>query len=571
MRARFAGLALLSLLVSATSPATATKLRVKGGAVIEARLIAQQDGFELRGTVTDDAGRALGPTHVRLRLLAQAQGPAIPLSQPVVCAPTPEVRRASGAQSGPDGYLIGTNGAGAFCVRLHAHAPGTLELAVESTRNYDGAETRLEIDDSKRSLLLQFVPEPRSLALAQPSHTLTVDTRVQPSSPELGEPIELTLLIAGRSPGEQARVLTTARTTPGELASFVVSSQELGPPGPAVLTARYPGSPTLAPSQRQVVIERTALVSLVAPQNLPRVDPGDGFELEVEVKSATGHAPPGAVEALIGDETVGTAPVVQGRARLVAEFEAGSATRIPVRLRYLPGAPWWVAERDLHLTLEVAPPSPWRRLFWAFTALALAWWVIRGWRRPARVERHAPPSETLPSGRASVDVVEAGAERSGWRGRVVDAHEGGAVARARVTILIPAFAGTGVATGSTTDDDGHFQLTHVDGAPSEGAVLEVAAPWHATLRRPVPPAGQLVIQLVSRRRALLDALVAWARRRGRPWSDAVEPTPAQVIALARDRSDTATEQWARAVEHAAFGPEPPDEQRDQEIRSREPS
>jgi hypothetical protein len=56
---------------------------------------------------------------------------------------------------------------------------------------------------------------------------------------------------------------------------------------------------------------------------------------------------------------------------------------------------------------------------------------------------------------------------------------------------------------------------------------------------------------VLRRRALLERLVDWARRRGRPYDAKPEPTPGHVRRAAG--SEFSVARWADAVERAAYG------------------
>jgi hypothetical protein len=165
-------------------------------------------------------------------------------------------------------------------------------------------------------------------------------------------------------------------------------------------------------------------------------------------------------------------------------------------------------------------------------------------------------------------VVELGPVRSGWKGRVLDAHEGTPIEAARISVLIPAFGGDGCATSGVTDEQGHFELDHVE--RTEGARLEVTARWHSTLVKPLPPPGLITVNLLSRRRALLGRLVDWALRAGRPWTQPGDPTPGHVARVARARHAQDVEGWAESVENAAFGPEPPDADVEQEVREREP-
>jgi len=108
-----------------------------------------------------------------------------------------------------------------------------------------------------------------------------------------------------------------------------------------------------------------------------------------------------------------------------------------------------------------------------------------------------------------------------------------------------------------TSTDGGFQI---EGAsfPADSRV-EVTAPFHSTLVAALPGPGVIELSLISRRRALLERLVRWAERRGKPWMKALgEPTPAHIAEVAAQESEPQVERWARGLEHLAFGPNPPD-------------
>ena len=159
----------------------------------------------------------------------------------------------------------------------------------------------------------------------------------------------------------------------------------------------------------------------------------------------------------------------------------------------------------------------------------------------------------------------------GWVGLVVDAHEGTPLPNATVRLRQPSFRGPAQPSAlvTVTDTAGRFSLLTEGRAPAEGSLIEIHAPHHAVLTRPLPPPGELRVALVARRRALLDRLVAWARHRGPPWWTRAEPTPAQIAKNARARGATPTALWADAIEKAAFGPDPPDET--QEVELAEPN
>jgi hypothetical protein len=446
---------------------------------------------------------------------------------------------------------------------------GKLRLRFDGDRFYDRVESELELDSTRRSLALRFAPEPRLLSLERSHHPLVVQTTLEPPELEVApESVLLKLSIAPRDGA--ARPISELTVSVGEPAAFTIDSKDLGEPGPAILTVSFPGSETIAPVTRTAVVQRTARVTLALAGTLVAGDPSEGLEIPVAVGSALGAVPAGSVEAVVGGESVGTAPVQAGAARLVAVFDAPHSSTLPVTLRYLPDTPWWLPGEPLTVPVAIAEPSPWRRLPWILAALAIALWVVRGWRRPERTDKPVPESERVPTGRASVDVIERGPARGGWRGRVLDAHDGSPVVGARVAITVPAFGGGGRAAAATTDDDGHFELPHIEGANTEGAQIETTARWHARLARPLPIPGYVAIHLVSRRRALLERLVEWAGRRGRPWADKGEPTPGHVARIARDRRARDVEAWAQAVERAAYGPEPPDEGEEARVRENEP-
>jgi hypothetical protein len=168
----------------------------------------------------------------------------------------------------------------------------------------------------------------------------------------------------------------------------------------------------------------------------------------------------------------------------------------------------------------------------------------------------APPVRS----RASVEVLEAFGPSGGYRGVVRDAHEGTPVAPAVVSFLSKG-ANARVLLQVRTNADGEFST---DSTFAGETLLEVTAPFHTTLTAPLPGPGVLELSLVSRRRALLERLVRWAERHGKPWvRQNGEPTPATLAAAASAESELQVESWARAVEHLAFGASPPDAAREQ--------
>jgi hypothetical protein len=166
--------------------------------------------------------------------------------------------------------------------------------------------------------------------------------------------------------------------------------------------------------------------------------------------------------------------------------------------------------------------------------------------------------------------VRAGPAAQGWTGRLRDAHDGYALAGARVAIERRGFERIEALAEARTDAAGAFALPLPPGvAPQPGDELVSEGPLHGQLRRPLPEPGELDVALVLRKRALLDRLVAWARRRGLPYDARPEPTPGHVRRAAGGEFTVA--RWADAVERAAFGGQVVDARAEGEIERLAPS
>ena len=555
-------------------PANAARVRVRGTVSIDGRAVALETGVEIRGRLEDDAGRPVAATHIRLRLLSGPRGQELRLPAPEACPPTvvEQLHTGRGDPIAPDEYIVDTDAEGSFCLLAPGVGAGVVaELSFEGSDYYPPASATIDVVPGRRVTLLAFSPEPNRLPLERPAHTVWVEARVEPplAADEARESLQLELSFTGQ--GEQTRVVTQAQVRPGERAELEIPSTLLGAPGPGVLSVRYAGSETLQPVERSAVVLRTARVVLGASGTIPTSDPAKGVEIPVAVGSALGAVPSGSVEALLFDGSVGMAAVRAGAATVLARFEPPRDKQVELVLVYVPREPWWTPGDSLVVRVPLAPPSAWRSLPWVVAAVTVLLWFVGAWRRPMRTERRRPDDESAPpSGQPSLEVVERGPANSGWRGRVVDAHDAFPIEQARVQVLVPAFAGDGVVSEAATDENGSFQLAHVDEAAVQGARLRISAKWHAALVRPIPPAGFVAIQLVSRRRALLERLVEWARRRGGVWTDRAEPTPGEIASRARQRREPAVATWADAVQEGAYGPDPLDEPRESAIRDREP-
>jgi len=236
----------------------------------------------------------------------------------------------------------------------------------------------------------------------------------------------------------------------------------------------------------------------------------------------------------------------------------------------VPSSPWWRAGAMLEVTVRVAGPGIAKHLVLAVLVAGIAAWIVAGWRRaPKRLLATDLETATAPpSGRAGVLVLGSAAGQSGWRGHVADAHDATPIAGARLRIMVPAFEGDGVAAEAVSDEKGTFALQGVD--HRSDARLVVDSPNHSTYEQALPPPSVLGVALITRRRALLDRLVRWARRMGAPYDGPPEPTPGHVRRVAGRTEASEVEAWARRVEDAAFGPTEVDATAEEEVRAAEP-
>ncbi len=570
-----AALALFGVAVALHSgPTSAAKVRVRGSTTVEARAHVDGSTVIVRGRLLDDAGLPIAGNgvHARVRFRASREGPYVSLPAPQGCDATSkdQVHWAAGHATEPDEYRIDPQTmTGAFCVRVeHVAQHGVVELGYEGGPYYSGQTSIIDFDSTQRSLGLRFSPELNRVALDRSSHIVGIETELEPAlaADEVSGTVQLEL---SWSDDRGTHSLGTAAVRPGERAQFEVPSTKLGRPGPGRFTARYAGSKAIHAAERSAVVQKTLRVTLSVAGPIPSADPSEGLEIKVGVGSAQGAVDSGLVEARLGRESVGTGSVNAGAARVLALFEAAHAGEVPITLHYVPAAPWWLPSEPLRINVPVKAPSPWRRLPWLLAALAIAAWVVRGWRRPGRLQRQTSEQAPPLSGRAALSVIERGPSHSGWRGRVLDAHDGVPIEGAKVAILTPAFGGDGVVRSALTDKEGRFSLEHLERVV-EGTRMQVSARWHADLARPIPPTGEVLVSLISRRRALLERLVEWADFRGKPWKQSGDSTPGHIARVARSRRAPEVARWAEAVEEAAFGAEALDEVAEQAVRAKEP-
>ena len=348
------------------------------------------------------------------------------------CDLTDHVRSAARRPKLPDEDVVDSDSSGRFCLSWPEATPsGVIELEFAGTPYFGPPALTIPVDASRRSLSLHFSPEPQRLSLERPSHVVWVETQTEPpfGASEDAPPIQLVLSFS--EPGAPPKQLARATARPGERVELKLSTQALGDPGPGVLTVEFAGSGCgatrgtqqrrAANGARSVDACRTSAARRSPRRNRAARGRGD------DARRGSGRYGRGARRQRIGR----SAPVTSGLARVLAVFDAPQGGEVPITLHYLARRAVVGARRSADGERAVAPPSPWRRLPWVIAALLIGAWIMRGWRRPLRSEKPDDERRSLPPGRPSVEVVELGPAHSGWRGKVLDAHDGVPIAGAR--------------------------------------------------------------------------------------------------------------------------------------------
>jgi hypothetical protein len=556
---------------SSPSPsAVPLRIHVRGGAVFQASARQEGDGFIIRGELQDDTGSPIADRTFKVRAARGATPVRLP--SPLGCDRSRHAGRSGGEES-----LVETDAHGSFCVLFTTTAAElSLKLRYDGDALHEPADLEVGVDgehDQTVRTHLRFEPAPEIVDLDRDVVTVTAALKIdREDAARFGAD-------AGRREGqtitivdERGKTLAHAATGGDGRAKLEIKTTDLDGPGPGELELRFAGATPLRAASTKAKIIRRAEVHLQTTPPTTRVDPDEGFALDVDVQSSRGPVSSGIVEVLAGNESVAAGNVEAGHAHVVVILPStrdGAPAGTQVTLRFAASTPWWKAGPEVRFVVQLAGPGVAKQLLLAAAVIGVAIWVVYGWRRAPKqaatpgLETAAPP----PSGRAGVQVIATTNDASGWRGTVVDAHDGAPIVGASLRIVSPTFQGDGVVARATSDDRGSFTL---DAAYRPDARLVVEGAAHATHEQSLPPPSLVLIALVTRRRALLERLVRWARRNGPPYDAAPEPTPGHVRRAAGRASSEPIETWATRVEAAVYGDTAVDETIEQQVRSLEP-
>lgn len=532
----------------------APRVQVRGASRLEVRASGPRDQLQVAGTLRDETGSAIPDALLVVTPMADSSA-AVPWRSIGRCS------EEGASETGTVDHTVTTDASGAFClVGTLARSDALLRVVYAGDPLHEGTRSDVLWNARQQPLSVAFAPRPERVDLDAPRVLVFARVTAPPGSSANDLLLELT--------GEAGQDFASSRTDATGAAHFDFASKALDGPGMGNLTVAFAGSDDLSPAQTTATITRAVRVRLAAQEDEVHGDPSRGVTVRVRVDSSRGPVPSGAVEAALDHEVVGVGPVVDGTADVVLTYRpTRDAPPRTVVLRYRPDAPFYEQAGSVAVTVVAVAPSPWLRAVPIVLAGVVAGWLVRGWWRPRRREREKTPRFTL-RGESSVDIVRPSPARDHWTGRVVDAHDGTPIGGARVRVVVPSFVDLDVVVDARTDAAGAFDFkVHTS---EKDLRLLVESPYHTEVERPLPPASEMVVALVSRRRLLLDRLIRWARRGGKPWHQEPDPTPGHVIRVARGHRGDAVAVWAERVERGAYGPDPVDQRQEREVRDLEP-
>jgi hypothetical protein len=524
---------------SAAADPTTPTLKVSGKAAFVTEARATGESFEVRATLGDEVGRPLPDSEIRIRTVAQSGNPTL--------------HRCGDPRGEAGGELLLTSDkSGRVCITVTGMVSGSVELSFQDARGYlERASRSVRLPESvATSFEVGFDPPMTTLALDQPVQELGLVARARGGA---SPPAAAELVLSMVADGTEQELGRAALDGLGEVHRLSLVSTSFGHPGPARLVGRLRTHDGEELAQANSAIMRSATVALSVDGGVDvSVEPG--ATLQIHAASVLGPAASGVVEARSRGLSVAAARVKNGVATLSVPGAPAALLGGTLTLEFIGEGAGWLSGPPLELRVLAARPGYARYFFWIAAAALAALAVVLSWRRPARPRPVA--STEPPRVRASVEVLEAFGAGGGYEGYVRDAHDGTGISPAVVSFIGPGL-NRPVLLQVRTATDGAFRVQTA--VFPGGTLVEVTSPFHATLTAPLPGPGVLQLSLISRRRALMERLVRWAERRGKPWIRAsVEPTPAEVAAVASIEAEPEVERWARGLERLAFGPSPPD-------------
>lgn len=510
---------------------------------LESHIVVRSGYPTLFGTLFDDTKRpATEPVAVRF---------AAPTSNFVVkeCGELgKEIERVR------DEYLIRPDALGRFCLRI-VPAQGTAPkmqvdatLAVRPNSAYfDSADARVVLDAGKRSVALSFLPAERLVRLDGEARTYQVSALGDDDTPL--EAINIALFIGKTALGQ-------ATTSEAGRAEFRILPSALGPPGQGELRAEFAGTDAINADSSTFRIEKRVTVDLaidssVREQLAAGVSPDDGFTFEARANAHGTIVHEGVIELMVNGASMGAGALREGVAKIETKFSP-TTSEIQAELVYRPASTFYEAGLPRPLAIKVAAPSRTRYLPFVIGLVLVGGLLFADLRPKRQREQKSSLHRSIPIVRnlAGIQVVRSLAGIA-VRGRVIDAHTDSPIVGARVWIeAARSFTREPIAS-TQTDANGEFLMDRAL-EKDKSVALFAEAPFHKVTKLLLHQGGEVVISLTTRKRAILEHLVEWAKRGGKSYDHKPEATPSSVARAGSNNPRVV--RWAHEVEYVAYAP-----------------
>lgn len=520
---------------SAIAQATpSAELVVVGQLAVHAESEPTAEGQQIiRGRLSDEIGQPVaGEISVRTQAGRKVNAEVCPWLDP---EETPGLRRQLEV---PGIITVGADGS--FCFVTEGEKG--LVLAAQS-ENFIETVHDLDLGLERKLTRPRFVSAPVTLDLhSDDSHVIQILGRSESRPPEGAK---LTLVLNC----ERTYPLGDSSPTNTRMQRFEFRAPMAARPGNCQFIAEVsaPGHKPLRAARAVLVRDEVRLQvakrSVGSNRMTVRVTAANSQEREAALDE-------GLIEARENEAFVALGPVRGGSAEL--EFELGQSER-KIDLSYVPASPALLPGKPIVLTVPKATVGfRWASLHMV-GLLAFCIWLGYAWLRPKKTKNDRGPIEPPKRG-----LVSGSGKRTGpIRGKVFDAHTGEPLVGIVVTLSEAGVEQVHSLETITSDAEGSFLFeTRLESHP----MLRVAAKGEEHMAISAPTRStNITIHLTHRRRALVQGLVAWARKAGRPWNRSPAPTPGTVEATAHERGDRPRELWAKEVATAAYARKLPTE------------
>jgi hypothetical protein len=520
-----------------------------------------EDTLQVSGVLKDELGSSIGNTKIRIGALSPSR-----TRVGVEVLDDCTISTSTTNRSGPDRALtqsdiVSTSPEGRFCIRVRASALPRDHIVVvqfDGSDDYIGTKSELKLSELRIPFDVRFDALSHTISLDEETTPISISVNV---SPNLGNAQSLSIPLAlwirePNSPGAP-RLLHRQMAHVGDPITLLIKRELFGTIGPAELELNYEGNDRFAPFALKRKILRVTTVS-VEPLTPPTtIVAGDPLRIDCQVRSHFGVVTSGAIE-LVATETERTLTNVNNSGLVSLVFATNKTQNdLNLKLRFIPTSEGYLAPPPTTIKVAVVAPSPWRFTGWAVAGILVLSWFAWS-RRQAPLVLEEPKRTSPPPPRAHIEVIGPTSNASvGWEGLVVDAHEGQPLAKVRVALVKRGFDGSNAFFEVHSDESGSFSIPRSAVPEGTSCELSVEVASYTPFKTELPPPGRLKLFLVSTRRAILDRLVSWTKRRGLPFRSKSEPTPDWVASIAHQRGNRDVELWAQAVSEAAFGPNVP--------------